>query len=145
MASNEDILANFEGQAHDMDGNEVFPVIINTICPVQYSVIGKQVSADYFINIEKSFENVTTDKMLNDNLGPIGSDQITHIFCSRFGYTHQAAMEVQQLIDLGESFMGKKEYTLDDDPDEIKSLFCCIIGDKDELLSYLGLEIKSID
>lgn len=137
---NEHKLANFEGQAHDKDGNEIFPVIINTICPVQYADQAKKIAYNHLANVEKT-KNIDAIILFDENLAPIGSTEITHIFCSRFGYTNQLNMEVQGMIDLNLDWAAKRLYTIQDDPNEIKSLFCCIEGNKNELINYLGLQI----
>lgn len=125
-------------QAHDDNGNEIFIVMINTICPVEYATEAKQIAFTHMTTVESAISD-SVDQMLNVNLGPIDSSEITHIFCARLGYTNQVTMEVDTLQSQGLAWCGDREYTIADSADEIRSKFCCVTGDTDEILSHLNL------
>lgn len=128
-------------QAHDDTGREIFRVRINTICPIEYADEARQIAHYHMTNIEDAVAD-TVEQMLSTNLGPIGSPTITHAFCARTGYTNQVEMEVETLQNQGLNWCGGKEYTIADSAEEIKSKFCCITGDTDEILAYLNLSYK---
>lgn len=124
-------------RAFDENGNEVFPVIVNTIAPIEYSEQTKQIAYD-FLNSQGS--KVTLDMVMPINLKPINGNNATHIFCSRTIYNHELRkqlefMEAQNLPWI----VGALCFT-DDPPEHIKRYFCTVVGNKNELLTYLNLE-----
>lgn len=130
-----------EDKYYDGNGNEVFPVVINTIAPIQYADEARQIAYYHMISVEGAVDD-QLGTMLNTNLGPVGVEEVTHVFCSRNGFTHQLALELNTLSAGDLDWVSGVEYTVNDDPNVIKSKFCCITGDTQEILQFLGLEIK---
>ena len=129
--------------AFDETGREVFPIVINTICPVMHATAAREIAFNHMRDIEGN--GMTSDhpsQMLAMKLGPLQSDEVTHLFCSRRGYTHQVEMEVETLARVGHAWCGRREYRMTDNHDEIKSLFCCVTGDQSALIQALNLEVK---
>ena len=125
--------------AHDDQGNQVFPVFICTICPIQYAEEAEKIGYNHLAYIEKSGIKLT-DKVFATSLKTIGSNEITHLFCCRFGYTNQVQMEVQTIASQNLDWCAKRSYSFYDNPEEIKSLFCCVIGKRSPVLEFLGLQ-----
>lgn len=122
----------------DAQNREVFPQTINTICPVAYVDSARVLAHRYMTTVEQAID-MTADQMMLTLLAPLGEAVPTHIFCTREGFSHQVESEVEFLASQPEEWTAKRLYTLDDSPDEIRSRFCCLIGDPAELLARLGL------
>lgn len=125
--------------AFDDQGNRIFPVMINTICPIEHAEEATKIASDHFKNIEKI--DIKDEIMFATKLAPIGETEPTHLFCSRFGYTNQLNLEVETFKRQNLSWCSEKEYSVEDNPEEIKSLFCCVTGKRKKVLEHLGLEI----
>lgn len=123
------------------NGRRVYPRQINTICPVEHAAIVRGIAYRHLIEVEGS-TNESLASMLPVNLGPVGGDTVTHVRCSRVGYTHQVNMEVDTIRQQPFPWCANKGYVVGHDVAEMKSLFCCITGDQAEVLAYLGLERK---
>lgn len=132
-------------QAHDDEGNEIFQVMINTICPIEHAAEARQIAYIHMTTVENAVSD-SVDQMLTTILGPVDSPEITHIFCARLGYTNQVKMEIATAKRLREeqnlNWCGDKEYTTADSAEEIRSKFCCVTGDTTEVLSHLNLSYK---
>lgn len=126
--------------ARDDNGNIVTPVRINTICPVDHIAEVKTLAWDFMHSICPGCTDTVND-MMPLSLGPVGGG-ITHVFCTRPGLSNEAAMEVNYIATRGLAWCADREYTLSDNPEDIKSKLCCISCDDKDLLSYLGLEVK---
>lgn len=122
----------------DAFGNEVFWTNINSICPIEYINEAKRIAYDYFIELEK--QPVKLDEMFVKLLKPIGSQEATHCWCPRGGYTHQLNMQLNRMKELSKEWIKTRVYTLEDDHNEIKSNFVVLSDDKDQILKQLGLE-----
>ncbi len=130
-----------EIEVRDRDGNIVYPTWILTIAPIDYEDEVKEIAFWHMQNIAQSED--TLDQMMPIRLSSNGLNPATHIFCSRFGYTHELRAEYETLTikkeELNADWISSVEYTLNDNPEEIKSKFCCFSGVKSEWLSFLGL------
>lgn len=120
-------------------GNVVFPTEINTLCPMQYLEQGKQISYDYFTEIEKIV--VTIDQMFTKFVRPIGTESITHCWCPRIGYTNQLQSQVDRMNSYNLEWIGNKAYTIEDDHNELLSKFVTITTKADLVLTALQLEV----
>lgn len=136
-------------RAFDDAGNEVFQVTLNAICPVEFADLARPAVFAYIVDVEKpkmvrpdGTPALTVNQMLNLNIGPIGTSDITHVFCSRIAFTHQVEWSLEEIARLGFPWCGNREFTLADDPAETKSQFCVITGDMNDVLDHLGLEVK---
>lgn len=133
-------------RAFDNDGNEVFPVTLNAICPLEFAAQARESVLQYLKDVELAgvglVVDLTVDKMLNVSLGPIGSPEITHVFCSRVAHTNQVASSLSYIRELSLPWCGDREFTTEDDPDEIKARYCVVTGDKAAVLAHLQLEVK---
>lgn len=129
-------------RAFDAAGREVFPVVINTICPVAHAAAAKQLALRHMTTVEQAGGD-TLEKMLNTHLGSIGSDEVTHIFCTRPAYTHQSEMVVEAFRRERLAWGGDRAYSIDDDPEVVRRLFCVVLGEMHSVLAWLGLEVKS--
>ncbi|WP_010586424.1 hypothetical protein [Schlesneria paludicola] len=128
-------------QAFDEFGREVFPVVINTICPVAYAEPARQLALRHMTTVEQASGD-TLGRMLDINLGPIGADEITHVFCSRNAYTHQVGMVVEAFQQESLPWGGTRAYSLLSDREEVKRMFCVVLGPTSVVLNWLGLEVK---
>jgi len=127
-------------RAFDDFGREVFPVVINTICPVAHADQAKQLALRHMTTVEGTGD--TLDRMLDIKLGPVGSNDVTHVFCSRNAFTNQVEMVVDAFKREGLIWGGARAYSLLSDRDEVKSLFCVVLGQTSVVLKWLGLEVK---
>ena len=121
-------------KAYDDNGNEVFPIIINTICPIEYAEQSKQISADFIVSI---FGEADVNQMLPELLKPIEGNEATHVFCSRNGLTHELQFQLDWLNNQNKNWISNQVET---DKEVILSKFCTTTGDKQTLLNFLGLE-----
>ena len=129
-------------RAFDNHGNEVFPVTINTIVPVDHIEPASELSRAHLCDVE-GIECSDSTPMFGINLGPCRAPGITHAFCVRRGLSHQIGMILSSFSEQNEPWIGKRIYEVGDNPDEVKSLFCVVVGDTGTLLTNLGLEVKS--
>lgn len=130
-------------RAFDILGRGVRRVVINTICPIKYAAEARAIAFAYMRDIEgRGRTSDTIDQMLPTKLGAVGSDEVTHVWCSRDGFTHQVETEVATLSGTGLSWCSTKAYKITNDLSPVKSLFCCIVGDSGVVLEMLGLEVK---
>lgn len=118
-------------------GVPVTPVTVNTICPINYSDNAKQIALDWTISIHNPD---ALESLLTQNLRPIGGSGITHVFCTRADFSHGLESQLNWLSSCNLDWISGKRYEIGDDPDEIKSKFCTVVGDKNVLLTFLGLE-----
>lgn len=125
-------------KAFDSEGNEVFLTEINSICPIAYAEPARQIAYDYFINVEKCPAELS--QMFTKFLKPIGSNDATHVWCPRQGYTHQLDMQVKTMASYNLEWLGNRVYTLADNHDELLNKFVCMTDNKDLILETLGLE-----
>lgn len=123
------------------NGQEVFPVTINTICPIAHADQARELCVAHMEQMEEA-KGVTLQNVLGINLGPIGVDEVTHIFCSRPGYTYQVDLALESFSKESLPWGGSRAYSFLSDPSEIKNLFCIVLGDTEKLLKWLGLEVK---
>lgn len=127
-------------QAYDSNGNEVYPVRINTICPIAYAALAKQIAVDYMHSTGATDDQLLD--MLPDNLAPIGTGIPTHVFCGRSSYTHDLQNQLDYLAAQNQIWICSDNHTIDDfTSTHIKSYFCTIEGDTAALLDFLGLEV----
>jgi hypothetical protein len=126
-----------------VDGFEVFPVVINTIVPVEYADRAVELSRAHFETVETKKDIRAWSSMFGTNLGPIGSGEVTHVFCSRDEHDDKLPLIIESFIAQDEPWISKELYELTDDPEVIKSLFCVVVGDTAELLARLNLEVKT--
>lgn len=129
-------------QAFDDIGREVFPVVINTICPIAHADAAKLLALRHMTAVEQASGD-TLGRMLDINLGPVGVDGITHVFCSRNAYSNQVEMVVDAFVAERLSWGGSRAYSILSDRDEVKRLFCIVLGQTAMVLKWLGLEVKS--
>ncbi len=123
----------------DENGNEVFPVIINTICPIKYIGFDKIIALEFML--ANAATDSTLESMMNLRLRPIDSDgEATHTFCTRSGFTHELNRQFEYLEKRSEEWVSGEKFDFNSDPEVIKNNFSTIAGDKDEVLSFLGLE-----
>jgi len=125
-----------------VDGAEVFQVVLNAICPVAHAQQARESTLAYLQQYE-STQATTTEHVLNINLGPIGSTEVTHVFCSRRANTDQISKSLRMIHTLGFPWCGRVPYSVDGSIDDLLSKFCVVVGEKDALLSHLGLEVKA--
>jgi hypothetical protein len=125
-------------QAFDNDGNEVFLTNINSLCPIRYLEEAKKIAYDYFIEVEKC--PVRLDQMFTKFLKTVGSEEITHCWCPREGYTHQLAMQIQRMKEQNLDWVGSREYTINDDKEELLNKFVCMTSSAEEIFKELNLE-----
>lgn len=125
-------------KAYDSNGNEVFLTEINSICPLAHATEARQIAYDYFIDVEKCHAELS--QMFTKELRPIGTNEATHVWCPRIGYTHQLAMQVDTMASYDLEWLGNRAYTLADDHEEIRSKFVCLTDSKEDILAALALE-----
>ena len=133
------VLYDNAGIPRDEYGNEVFPLIINMICPIQYADQAREFAAQHVTNVEGAYAEKS--HMLRLNLGPIGTKEITHIGNTQRSYSNILALRVTAMKNTLLPWIATKSYTVDDNPDDIKSYFCCIVGNPASLLIRLKLAI----
>lgn len=117
---------------------EVFPCTINSICPIERLDAAKLIAHAHMIQYEQNPTAIVAE-MLPVLLGPIEGGEATHAFCTRNGFCHQVRMLEEHLAALPQEWIGERLYTLEDSPEEIRGLFCVVVGDPDALLAHLGL------
>ena len=132
--------------AYDDDGSVMTYYTINTISPLEFSSQAKQLSLFHLQNIENA-EDINVNSMLPILLYDKITGLQTHIMCARPGYNNtirrqQATMWSEFLN--GSEWVSDKYYYLEDSPDPavIKSKMCFVLGNTDDVLHYLGLEVK---
>lgn len=123
----------------DADGNQVYPQKIHTICPIEFESEAKAAALDYMHHVEQAHDEVI-ENMLSVLLAPNGSGNPTHIYCERDGFCHQVRSEVAYIASLQLPYAASQGYAVGDSKEEMLSRFCCIIGDKAEILEYLELQ-----
>jgi hypothetical protein len=128
-------------KAFDDNGKEVFPIIMTMLCPVEYINKAREYTASHQQNVEKAIDD-TVEKMLPEAYSSNGMLPATHYGCSRLVYTHTIKKALKTLKELSKDnkWCCDKEMTIDDNPDFIKSNFCCITGKWSDLLAKLGLQ-----
>lgn len=125
--------------AFDENGNEVYPIEVHTICPIEYSATAKQIALA-FINSQHGEE--TLENMLNIELKEIGGENPSHILCSRGDYTHGRDKQLVWLATENHSWICAENHDGNSDPNHIKQKFCTISGiTQNELLNLLNLEV----
>lgn len=117
---------------------EVFPQVINTICPIEYQDSARLIAHAYMTTVEAG-ASMLVEEMLSVNLAPIGSDVPTHVFCSRDGFCHQARMQREFMETRQEDWIVGWNLQSDSVDESILGLFCCVVGDPETMLSRLGL------
>lgn len=125
-------------QVFDENGQELTYLTVNTICPVEYKDEARMIAFKFLTEVVGTED--TLESMLTTKLGPIGGP-VTHIFCSIQNFQKHVDMEVDYITTQGRPWCATKEYSVNDDIEEMKSKFCCIVGDASVLLARLGLEI----
>ena len=117
---------------------EVFPKIINTICPIDKADNARLIAHQYMTTVE-SGSSMTVADMLPVKLAPLWSDEATHVFCSRDGFCHQARKQMEFMAARPEAWVAKTGFEAGTVTDAILGLFCCVIGDAETMLARLGL------
>lgn len=117
---------------------EVFPRVINTICPIEHADEARLIAHQYMTTVESGSSMKVAD-MLAVKLAPLWSDEPTHIFCSRDGFCHQVRKQRKFMAARPESWISKAEFQSETVTDAILSLFCCVVGDAESMLARLGL------
>lgn len=119
-------------RAFDDLGNEVFPVQIKTIAPIEFAEEARGLSHQYTQGIDCTDP---LESMLPVSLRPMGEETATHIFCVRSGYTHELQDQLSFLASREEEWISGD---LETDPETILTKFCTFDAD---LESDLGLEV----
>mgnify|MGYP003339229072 CR=1 len=117
---------------------EVFPRIINTICPIDRQSEAREIAHLYMTTIE-SGASMSVAEMLSVELAPIGSEIPTHVFCSRDGFCHQVRMQREFMAVRPEDWIVGLNLLAESVDESILGLFCCVVGDPEVMLSRLGL------
>lgn len=117
-------------RAYDEFGNEVFPVVIQTIAPIEHAAEAREISHEFLLQYGGTD---SVESMLPVLLRPVGGIP-THIYCSRDGYTHELANQLAFLATREESWISGE---LETDAGIIFTHFCTFTGD----LESLGLEV----
>lgn len=125
--------------AFDENGQELTYLTVNTICPVQYKDEARMIAYKFLTEVVGTED--TLESMLTTLLGQEGGP-VTHIFCSIQNFQKHVDMEVDYIKIQDKDWCATKEYSVEDNVDELKSLFCCVVGDVNVLLARLGLERK---
>jgi len=128
----------------DEAGQELELVVCNTICPIERVAEGREIAIRHMQEVEAASED-RRDEMLTIGLVSKGNNasEVTHFLCGREASRGQVAAEAATLrrhLAEGKEWCSGREMRLDDAPEEIKSKFCCVVGETDELLDRLGLE-----
>lgn len=127
-------------KVYDDLGNQVQLITINTICPIAYSALAKQIAVN-FMNSNGASDDQLLD-MLPDNLGATGTGIPTHIFCSRQGYSHELLKQLDYLNSQNLLWICADNHNLQDySATHLKTFFCTIACDTQSLLDYLNLEV----
>lgn len=131
--------------AFDDDGSPMTLYTINTISPIEYEQEAKAISLFHLQSVDCTSDD-DIDSMLNIKLYDINGN-LTHIMCSRPGYNNTirnqiATMTAENLN--GKDWVSDIYFFLNDNPDidTIKTKFCFVLGDYNDLLTYLSLEAR---
>lgn len=131
----EAILTNAQGRVIEQ-------LIINTLCPMKHAEEARDIAWAH-VNEHDPDMSVTRETILPQKLGPIGSDEVTHVFCSRRSDSDKLWLQMRSLRrNKQHAWIGIDELGIGDDPELIKSLFCTLRGEPGPLLAYLGLDEK---
>lgn len=133
------VIFDNSGIPRDEQGNEVYPVIVNMLCPVQHSDEARALAANHVVNVEGIYAQAS--QLLHTNLGPVGTNQITHIGSTQRTYTNILSCRIDSLNKANLPWIGTREYTVADDPKVLKSLFCCVTGDPISIMNHLKLDV----
>ncbi len=130
-------------------GGELELVVCNTICPAERVVEGREIAIRHMREVESACDD-RIERMLATGLVPRGGQGgvPTHYLCVRKAFREQVAMETATLLSQhvgGKEWCASREMLLQDPPEEIKSVFCCVVGDTEGLLERLGLEPLAAD
>ena len=121
---------------------EVFPCVINSICPIEYEDAARLIAYLHMTEHEKN-PSASIEEMMPVYLAPIGETEPTHAFCSRDGLCHQVRMLEKHIETLPYDWVYHEVVK---DGGLNKSLllyFSVIVGDTAEILKFFGLqEIK---
>ena len=124
-------------------GEESGLVVCNTICPAEYVVQARGIALRHMQEVETAVDD-RIDQMLTLGLRPLGGNgAVTHYLCFREAYRQQVESEVATLRGEhqgGLAWCADRELTMEDDPEFVRMLFGCIVGETNELLLRLGLE-----
>jgi len=129
-------------ETYDTFGRPTSLVHFVTICPVQYLEQGKELALQHL----QSFEQVPQEeltKILPTALCPQGEGEPTHYFCGRWvdpKFIDLQVVEMRRLHAEGLEWMGDRLYTLDDDPELIRTKFSCLVAQAVEVLALLGIQ-----
>lgn len=127
-----------EVAAFDAYGNRLVPVTINTICPVEMADEGRAVCWQFMEDCEDA-ETPPLESILDRQLLPVNGFDATHVFCSRSAYSHQVERLWGYMTALKREDVSPGISSLRDEPREIKSRLSVLVGDKDDVLRFLGL------
>jgi len=124
-------------KAYDKEGNELFLYCCCVMSPVENIKKARIISKNYYkkINVGNSGEFLPTP------LSPNGELPITHYVCFDECYNDFIEAMVEQMKSEKDSCTTNKLYTLEDDPEEIKSYFSITATDgEQEFLDFVGLK-----
>ena len=121
------------------DGKVVEQVSICTICPVAFAGEARKIAAEHMGETDVS-------KMLPVNVGPIGKNEITHVWCCRKDWEHAVDQQLDTLKSANKEWIAGFSSHVD----RLRELqlqlpltvMLTIIGEETEVLSLLGLEVK---
>lgn len=132
--------------AYDDDSSIMTLYILNTIAPIAYAQQARELALFHLQNVDCT-SDTDVNRMLPDLLYDKVTGEQTHIMCSRNAYDNtirnqQATMTAESLN--GSNWVSDTYFYLEDNPDIniIKSKMCFILGDKENTLNYLGLEVR---
>lgn len=120
-----------ETQTHDLQGNPVFPVQINTIAPIEHAEDARQLSFEF---LQSLGGDDSLESMLPVLLRPIGEQEATHVYCGRSSFTHELNLQLNFLNQQNEEWVSGN---LETNPEIILQKFCTFEG----TLDSVGLEV----
>lgn len=129
-------------ETYDAFGRPTSLVHRVTICPIQHLVQGRRLALNYVRSVEQAPDE-DLEKILPIALSPRGEGPPTHYFCGIWvkpALVDCQVAEMQRLHREGLTWMADRLYTLDDDPELIRSKFCCLVADSVDVLGHLGIQ-----
>lgn len=113
---------------------------VNTIAPILHKVEAMNIAYSWNQSCGGSD---SLAQMLPETLCVVGDilHTPTHVFCSRTICEDELESQLAYLEAQGLDWISSTHYTTSDDPTVIKQKFCTITGTKEEVLSFLGLEV----
>lgn len=129
-------------QAFDDNGNEIFFITANVICPTEFYTEAAAISSNYMKTVEKVID-WQQELMLPTKLNSLGVGLPTHHLCSRSCYTNEAKGMADEISSHSAQHAWchtDSIYPENSSAEIILTRFCVVICSLEQLLEITGLK-----